>query len=105
MARYWQAGDPLKMQASCDRRQAGLLVQFDHHLVVVQNRWGILITYPWMPVEAAPEPLMATVVFNPAPGYLPSEAQVRAAIRKHPVAPPEIQTIIDRLDFTLPSVA
>jgi hypothetical protein len=100
MARYWQQGDPVQQAAGCNRTQAELLVQFDHHQVVVNGIWGILITYPWMPLETAPEPLVAVVVLNPAPRHLPAEHQVRNAIRKHPLAPQHVQALVDELVFT-----
>jgi hypothetical protein len=102
-ARYWEAGDPLSLVAVCPRAQAEVLVRFDHHQVVVDQVWGILITYPWMPLETAPEPLMATVLFNPAPKHAASEAQVRAIIRGHPRAPLEVQAIVDTLVFHPPA--
>ncbi len=102
MARYWQHDDPATQVAVCDRRQAEQLAAFDHHQVIVKNCWGILITYHWAPVEDAPEPLIATVFFNPAPNHTTSEGQIRMMIRKHPLAPPDIQAVIDQLTFRLP---
>jgi hypothetical protein len=102
MALYWQHDDPPRMLAVCTRTQAEQLARFDHHQVIVNDRWGILITYHWMPVEMAPEPLIATVVFNPAPEHLASEAETRMAVRNHPFAPSAIQTIIGRLAFHAP---
>jgi len=101
-AHYWQSGHPLSLQAVCDREQAGQLVSLDHHQVIVGDCWGLLITYPWMPLEEAPEPLIASVFFNPAPRHTESEDQIRIMIRKHPLAPPHIQAIIDRLTFYTP---
>ncbi len=103
MAHYWRTGDPMVLAAVCNRAQAELLVRYDHHQVVVNDCWGILITYPWMPLDEAPEPLIATVLFHPAPKHLPSEAQVRAAVRKHPMAPESVQAVIDRLVFAPPA--
>jgi hypothetical protein len=103
MARYWQYDDPPSLVTVCDRRQAEQLAAFDHHQVVVKDCWGILITYHWLPVEDAPEPLIATVFFNPAPNHTTSEGQIRMMIRKHPVAPPDVQAVIDQLTFRPPA--
>ena len=102
MAHYWQYGDPFTLITICDRKQAEQLVSFDHHQVIANDCWGILITYPWIPIDTASEPLIATVFLNPAPKHTTSEAQIRTMVRKHPVAPPEIQAIIDQLDFHPP---
>lgn len=90
---------PLRWSVFRDRVQAERLVQFDHHQVIVQGCWGILFTYPWMPLDEVPEPLVATVVFNPAPRHAPTEDVVRMIIRKHPVASQEIQAIINQWVF------
>jgi hypothetical protein len=55
-----------------------------------------------MPVEVAPEPKVATTLFNPAPKHTASEAQIREIVRRHPVAPLDIQAIIDQLVFRIP---
>jgi hypothetical protein len=75
-------------------------VQFDHHRVKVGDRWGIMITYHWMPVGEAADPLVVRVIFNPAPRHLPSTDQVRAVIFKHPLAPEAVQRVIDQLVFS-----
>ena len=85
--------------AVCTRSQAETLVQYDHHRVKVENRWGIMITYPLLPLEEAQEPLFVKVIFNPAPQYDPSLEQIRAIVFKHRLAPAEIQDMIGRLDF------
>jgi hypothetical protein len=91
--------DSIQVAAICTRTQGEVLVRYDHHRVKVENRWGILITYPWMPLEEAQEPLMAKVIFNPAPKHNFSPDQIRALVFKHPLAPPEVQEIIDQLLF------
>ncbi len=103
MARYWQYGDPPSMAAVCNRSQAEQLAAFDHHQAIVKECWGILITYHWLPVDDASEPLIATVLFNPAPNHTTSEGQIRQMIRQHPAAPPDIQAVIDQLTFRLPA--
>lgn len=90
---------PHQMQAVCTRAQAQAVVDFDHHRVRVGERWGLLITYPWMPLEDAPEPLLALVVFNPAPAYFKNEEDLRQMIFQHPLAPETVQQIIEALDF------
>lgn len=85
--------------ATCTREQAETLVKFDHHRVKVGERWGILISYPLMPLEEAQEPLAITVIFNPSPRHLPTPDQIRSVIFKHPLAPAEVQQIVDQLHF------
>lgn len=85
--------------AVCTRSQAETLVHYDHHRVIVENRWGIMITYPLLPLEDAQDPLYVKVIFNPAPKYKPSPDQIRAIVFKHRLAPPEIQEIIGQLNF------
>lgn len=91
--------DTIQATAICTRAQAEVLVRYDHHRVKVGNQWGILITYPWMPLEEAQEPLVARVLFNPAPRHPASSDQIRQIIFKHPLAPKEVQDIIDQLQF------
>lgn len=85
--------------AVCTRSQAETLVHYDHHRVKVGNRWGIMITHPWLPLEEARDPLLVKVIFNPAPKYNPSSDQIRAIVFKHPLAPQEIQDMIVQLNF------
>lgn len=85
--------------AVCTRAQAETLVRFDHHRVKVENRWGIMITYPWLPLEEAQEPLVVRILFNPASKHLTSPDAVRRMIFKHPLAPEAVQRIIDTLEF------
>ncbi len=91
--------DAFEAVAVCTRAQAEILVRYDHHRVKVGSRWGIMITYPWMPLEEAEQPLRVKVIFNPAPKHLPSPDQIRAVVFKHPLAPEEVQRIIDQLQF------
>jgi hypothetical protein len=85
--------------AECTRAQAETLVRFDHHRVRVADRWGIMITFPWMPLEEAQEPFLLKVIFNPAPTYLSTPDEVFTIVIKHPQAPEEVQNIIDKLAF------
>ena len=103
MARYWYDGDPAEMEAVCDHVQAEHLAAFDHHRVMVDGCWGILMTHHWMRDAAADDSRIARVLFNPAPQHAPSEEPVRVIVRKHPPAPQEIQALIDRLVFRVPS--
>jgi hypothetical protein len=91
VARYWRAGDPLRREAAISRERRDALLAFDHHTVVVDGVWGILLLY-----EADDR---AIVVHHPAPRHLATEDQVRAAIRKHPTAPADVQRAIDGLSF------
>jgi hypothetical protein len=76
---------PNQAVAICTRTQAIQLVEFDHHVVEVNRRPGIMLTYEWMPVEEHTGPFVLTVVFQHA--------------EKHPRAPQAIQSIVDELTF------
>ncbi|HEX5809327.1 MAG TPA: hypothetical protein VFY25_11720 [Anaerolineales bacterium] len=76
---------PHQATAICTRQQAEQLVRYDHHVVRVNGRPGVMLTYEWMPVEEHPGPFVLTVVFHYA--------------EKHPPAPDEIQAIVDGLSF------
>ena len=69
----------------CTREQSELLVNYDHHIVRVNGRLGVMLTYPWMPVEEHAAPFILTVIFHHA--------------EKHPAAPEAIQSIVDALNF------
>ena len=71
--------------AICTRTQAEQLVSYDHHVVEVNGRPGVMLTYEWMPLEEHPGPFLLTVVFHHA--------------EKHPPAPHEVQSIVDTLHF------
>ena len=71
--------------AVCTREQAELLVDYDHHVVRVNGRPGVLLTYEWMPMEEHAGPFVLTVVFRYA--------------EKHPPAPETIQSVVDELTF------
>jgi hypothetical protein len=45
MAHYWHHGHPAEMEAMCDHVQAEHLAAFDHHRVIVDGCWGILMTH------------------------------------------------------------
>jgi hypothetical protein len=76
---------PHQATAICTRAQAEKLVRYDHHVVRVNGRPGVMLTYAWMPVEEHTGPFVLTVVFQYA--------------EKHPAAPDEIQTVVDGLSF------
>jgi hypothetical protein len=76
---------PNQAVAICTREQAEQLVPYDHHVVRVNGRPGVLLTYEWMPVEEHTGPFVLTVVFHHA--------------EKHPGAPAAIQSIVDELNF------
>lgn len=75
--------------ALCNRKQAEVLIQYDHHQVQVQGRPALLLTYLWMmdliPLDEMPEPLQLTVDLTYAQG--------------HPIAPENVQRIVDQLQF------
>lgn len=76
---------PNQAVAVCTREQARQLVDYDHHVVHVQGRPGVMVTYEWMPIEEHAGPFVLTVVF-----HYPE---------KHPRAPEAIQSIVDELTF------
>ena len=76
---------PNQAVAICTRAQAEQLVKYDHHVVIVNSRPAVMLTYEWMPVEEHADPFVLTVVFHHA--------------EKHPPAPQEIQSIVDGLKF------
>lgn len=76
---------PNQAVAICTREQAQQLVNYDHHVIDVNGRLGVMLTYEWMPVEEHSGPFVLTVVFH--------------HVEKHPRAPQEIQSIVDELRF------
>lgn len=76
---------PDQAVAICTREQADQLVNYDHHVVKVNGRPAVMLTYEWMPVEEHAGPLVLTVIFRHA--------------EKHPRAPEEIQAVVDGLQF------
>ncbi len=76
---------PNQAVAICTREQAEQLVAYDHHVVHVDGRPGVMLTYEWMPLEEHSGPFVLTVVFH--------------HVEKHPCAPEAIQTIVDELTF------
>lgn len=77
--------NPDQAVAICTREQAEQLVNFDHHVVDVNGRAGVMLTYEWMPVEEHQGPFLLTVVFHHTAG--------------HPSAPEEIQFLVGGLSF------
>jgi hypothetical protein len=78
---------PDQAVAVCTRRQAGQLVDYDHHSVQVDGRAGVLLTHEWMPLEEHSGPFVLTVVFHYA--------------EKHPPAPVNVQGVVDELAFRM----
>jgi hypothetical protein len=76
---------PNQAVAICTREQAQQLVNYDHHVVNVNGRDGVMLTFEWMPVEDHTGPFLLTVVFHYA--------------EKHPRAPEDIQSVVDGLKF------
>ena len=76
---------PNQAIAICTREQAEQLVNFDHHVVHVNDRPGVLLAHEWMPVQEHTGPFVLTVVFHHA--------------EKHPRAPEAIQALVDTLRF------
>ena len=78
---------PNQAIAICTREQAEQLVNYDHHVVQVDGRAGVILTHEWMPVEEHSGPFVLTVVFHYA--------------EKHPRAPEVIQAVVDDLKFQI----
>ena len=76
---------PNQAIAICTREQAEQLVSYDHHVVQVDDRAGVMLTYEWMPAEEHSGPFVLTVVFHHA--------------EKHPRAPEAVQAVVDELRF------
>lgn len=76
---------PDQAVAVCTREQAEQLVNYDHHVVRVNGRPGVMLTYEWMPLEGQAGPFVLTVVFH--------------HVDRHPPAPAPIQSLVDGLTF------
>lgn len=80
-----------RVRARCSRAVATRLMSYDHHVVWVDGRPAVLITYPLLEVELSqlPEPIWCEASLTHAAG--------------HPTAPAEIQAIARALSWE-PSV-
>ena len=85
MSKSFNRIQPDQAVALCTREQAQQLTGYDHHVVQVDGRDGVMLTYEWMPVEEHSGPFVLTVVFRHVHG--------------HPTAPAAIQSIVDGLRF------
>jgi len=72
---------------TCSRADAELLLRYHHHVVWIDGRPALLLTYSWAAdgLGAQPEPLVFAVSFTYPRG--------------HPAAPREVQALIERLTF------
>jgi len=77
--------NPDQAIAICTREQADQLVNYDHQRVNVSGRPGILLTHEWSPIEEHVGPFVLTVVFHHAEAL--------------PLAPDEIQALVNKLKF------
>ncbi len=75
-----------RIAAECSLAIARQLVAYDHHVVEIKGRRGVMLAYAWFPFEEQTEPFVLEVVF--------------AYANRHPTAPPSVQTIVDGLNFT-----
>lgn len=87
MSKSFNRIHPDQAVAVCSREQAEQLADYDHHVVQVDGRDGVMLTYEWMPVEEHSGPFLLTVVFRHVHG--------------HPPAPAAIQSIVDGLRFQI----
>ena len=76
---------PDQAVAICTRAQAEQLVNYDHHVVLVNGHLGVMLTSGWIPVEEHVGPFVLTVVFH--------------HVEKHPPAPEAIQSLVGELKF------
>jgi hypothetical protein len=78
---------PNRAVAICTSEQAEQLVNYDHHVIKVNGRLGVMLTYreAWMPMEEHAGPFILTVVFH--------------HVEKHPRASEEVQAILNGLKF------
>jgi hypothetical protein len=74
--------------ASCPRELSGPLRRADHHVVQIDGRAALLLTYRWdeIPETDWPDHLSCEVSFTYPAG--------------HPSAPDAVQRIVDSLSFT-----
>jgi len=85
MSKPFNQINPNQAVAICTRAQAEQLADYDHHVVNVNGRPGVMLTHEWLPVGEHAGPFVLTVVFHHA--------------EKHSPAPGEIQAIVDGLTF------
>ena len=85
MSRPFNQIYPNQAVAVCTREQAEQLVSYDHHVVRVNGRAGVMLTFEWMPLEEHAAPFVLTVVFHHVDG--------------HPPVPAQVQSLIDGLNF------
>jgi hypothetical protein len=78
---------PNQAVAICTREQAQQLVNYDHHMLEVSGRLGVMLTYGWIPIKEHASPFVLTAVFRHA--------------EEHPRAPQEIQSLAYRLTFQM----
>ena len=76
-----------RCSARCPRADAPLLLRHDHHVVWINSRPALLLTYRW--AESAPEEWPDALPFDVSFTYAPG----------HPPAPPDVQRIVDSLSF------
>ena len=78
---------PDHLFAPCSRAQAAQLMRFDHHVIQVQGRPAVMLTYHWTNAYeegfSGPFPLLALFYHT----------------ERHPAAPPEVQALVDQLHF------
>lgn len=76
---------PHQATAICTPEQAAQLAAYDHHVVYVAGRPGVMLTYEWIPLEEHTGPFVLTIVFQHT--------------EKHPRAPAAVQSLVDGLHF------
>jgi hypothetical protein len=77
-----------RRRSRCPRTAAPLLLRYDHHVVWLDGRAALLLTYRWaeQSPDSWPDELPFEVSFTYAPG--------------HPAAPAEVQRIVETLTFS-----
>lgn len=94
---------PDLLTATCTLAQAEQLLYYDHHRVQVQGRWGVMLTHHWMMDPGRLDPLLVHVRLGFGREYGLTEAEISAAIQRHPPAPMAILTLVGQLDFQKPA--
>ncbi len=85
MRRPFNQIQPDQAIAICSREQAVRLVDYDHHVVRVNGRAGVMLTHEWIPFDEHAGPFILTVVFH--------------SVEQHPTVPKEVQAVVDGLSF------
>jgi len=78
-----------RLRAPCTRELVRRLLPFDHHIVWLQGRPAVLLTYPLLEldVDRAPEPIWCEASVTYAAGHPTAPAEIQAIARLLPWEP------------------